>query len=69
MTPMTRPDKILHLFQPAWLIRCLIHRLVNFPHPPHTSIYELSHSHEIWLPHELLHSGSPMRCPKTPHIG
>ena len=25
-----------------------------FPHPPHTSIYELSHSHEIWLPHEML---------------
>ena len=27
----TRQVKKLHLFQPAWLIRCLIHRLDQFP--------------------------------------
>ena len=27
----TRDDKRLRLFQPAWLIRCLIHRLDQFP--------------------------------------
>ena len=26
-TPLTGEDTTLHLFQPAWLIRCLIHRL------------------------------------------
>ena len=28
---LSRQDKRLHLFQPAWLIRCLIHRLDQFP--------------------------------------
>ena len=35
----TRQDKRLHLFQPAWLIRCLIHRLDQFAVTPRQGTY------------------------------
>ena len=48
----TRPD--FHPSQPAWLLRRLIHHLDRLPELFYTSCKELSHSHETWLPHELL---------------
>ena len=44
-------------------MRCLLHRLDQFPalSRAHTSLQKWSHSHKIWLPHALLHSGSPLQ--------
>ena len=61
MTHICGQDKKLHLLQPAWLIRCLIHRLDQLPASSSHQHLKMSHGREIWLPHELLHSGSPLK--------